>query len=160
MHYPLFSSFVIGLMSCCSLQAIQTDTSEFDSSICSKEYLMSFFPIPIVKSILIQHEITGNQLEDIVEYLAEQDQKIVQTVEKKAAEMDPNPLTDFNHREMAVELFKETLNAVFIKALENEGIEINGEKAKVMLDEIQKQKGKLFHQCIKQSQGRKLVDRS
>lgn len=113
---------------------------------------MSFFPAPIVKNILVRFSISEAQAEEIAEYLSTQDQAIIKIIESKAAKMKPNPLTEFEHREAAVDLYKETLHQVFVDALSNEGVKLSGQEIKEILAEIQLKKGKLFSHCIKLSQ--------
>lgn len=115
---------------------------------CSKEVLMTFFPQPIVKAILIRNKIPAEQAEAISKELANKDQDIVKMVEKKAAQSENNPFRDFSHREEAIKMFREILFEVFSDVLKKYGVE-DKEKLRKILDDIQEAKGKLFVECIK-----------
>lgn len=119
-----------------------------ESMTCSKEVLMTFFPQPIVRAILIRNKVPTDQAETISRELASRDQDIVKMVEKKASQKENNPFRDFSHREEAIKMFRETLYEVFSSVLKKYGMN-DDEKMRTLLDDIQEAKGRLFVECIK-----------
>lgn len=119
-----------------------------DSVTCTKEVLMTFFPKPVVKAILVQHKITEEKAQQIAQELAQKDREVVKLVELKASEMNPNPFSDLSYRDTAIRLFRETLYEVFAKVLKAHQITDENE-IQHLLEDMQAVKGKLFVECIK-----------
>lgn len=132
--------------------ATTTTTSKglvIDSSLCTKDVLMTFFPQPVVKAVLIQHKIPQDKAEVIAKELSQKSQDVAKIVESKASKMDPNPFNDLSQRDTAVKIFRETLFEVFSQALKSNGIEKDNAEIQNILDDMQEAKGKLFVECIK-----------
>jgi hypothetical protein len=117
-------------------------------SLCTKDVLMTFFPAPTVKSVLIRNQIPSDQAEAIAKELSKKDQDILKLVEKKASQMDPNPFKDLSQRDAAIKLFRETLYEVFTGVLKEQGI-ADEDKINTYLEDIREAKGKLFVECIR-----------
>lgn len=127
-----------------------TDAAEQTVDECSRELLLTYFPEPFVKETLKTFNIPENKWEDIEKALANKDKDVIQLVEKKAAEMDPNPLKDPQARTAAVKLFRATLFQIFSDVMQANGV--NDEKQiQAMLDSIQLQKAQRFAKCMQKS---------
>ena len=118
-------------------------------SLCSKETLMTFFPQPIVKAVLIQYGVNEEDAIKISKELSKKDQEVVRIVEEKSAKLDPNPLNDLNQRDVAVKIFGETLYEVFAKVLKSYKVSADDNQIQEILDNMKEIKGKLFVECIK-----------
>lgn len=117
---------------------------------CSRELLLTYFPEPFVKETLKTFNVPEDKWENIQKSLASKDKEVIQLVEKKAAEMDPNPLKDPQARQAAVKLFRATLFQLFSDVMQANGI--NDEKQiQAMLDSIQLQKAQRFAKCMQKS---------
>lgn len=120
-----------------------------DPTLCTKEVLMTFFPQPVVKAVLVQHQVSEEEANQIAKELSQKDQEVVKTVETKASKMEPNPLNDLNQRDTAVKIFRETLYEVFAKVLKAHDVKADDNQIQTILDDMQEAKGKLFVECIK-----------
>lgn len=114
---------------------------------CSKEILLAFFPEVFVNETLTRFNVPKDKWDSIKQALAEKDKEVVKTVEAKAAQMNPNPLKDPQHRQEAVKLFRDTLLDVFSTVLKANGVS-DDTQIKNMLDDIQQQKAKRFAMCL------------
>ena len=137
------SIFSLGIMCCFSSLTAEVTSSE----VCSKELLLSYFPEIIVNDTLQRFNIPSDKWGEIKNSLAQRDKEIVYLVEKKAAQMQPNPLKDPQHRHVALKLFRDTLFEVFKEALTSAGISDEAQ-IKNMLEDIQQQKAKRFALCL------------
>jgi hypothetical protein len=117
---------------------------------CTKEVLMTFFPQPLTKDILVRHGIAAETAEKISKELAEKDQDIVKLVDKKASAMNPNPFREQNQREEAIKIFKETLYEIFASVLKKHNI-TDETQIQSLLNELREAKGKLFIECMHQN---------
>lgn len=126
-----------------------------DSSLCTKDVLMTFFPQPVVKAVLIKHQVPEDKAQAISQELSRKSQEVAQMVESKASKMDPNPFNDLSHRDEAVKLFRETLFEIFSQALKSNGVNKDKVGIQLLLDDMQEAKGKLFVECIKKVPGEK-----
>lgn len=120
-----------------------------DTALCSKEILMSFFPQPVLKNVLIKHKVSEETADKIAKELSHKDQEVVKTVEHKAGEMEPNPLNDLSQRDLAIKIFRETLFQVFSQSLKDNKLSFDDAQIQTILDDMQEAKGKLFVECIK-----------
>ena len=125
---------------------------QIDSALCTKDVLMTFFPGPIVKAVLVRYGVEPGKAEKIAEELSGKDREVVSDVEKKSAEYDPNPLNDLNQRDLAVKIFRETLYEVFAKVLKTNQVAGDDNEIQTILDDMKEIKGKLFVECIKKEQ--------
>lgn len=119
---------------------------------CSRELLLTYFPEPFVKETLKTFNVPEEKWNEIQKELASKDKEIIQLVEKKASEMDPNPLKDDHpqSRQAAIKLFRSTLFQLFSSVMQANGI--NDEKQiQAMLDSIQLQKAQRFAKCMQKS---------
>jgi hypothetical protein len=129
---------------------------QVDSALCSKEVLMTFFPEPIVRAILIQHKIPEDKAASIAKDLSQMDPEVVKVVEQKATKMDPNPLNDLAQRDAAIKIFRETLFENFAKALRQNQVIADDNQIQTILDDMQQIKGKLFVECIKKERSKEI----
>lgn len=134
---------------CGEEKKLEEVTMGSSSTLCTKEVLMTFFPQPVVKEVLLQQHISADQAESIAKELAsKKNSEIIKLVEEKASRMDPNPFKDLNQRDTAVKIFRETLYDVFASVLQKYGM-TDEKKVHALLDAIQEAKGKLFVECIR-----------
>lgn len=134
-------------------------TAPNTSPLCSKDILMTFFPKPILKAVLLKHGVSTEQAEEISTELAQKDQEVIKGVEEKASKMDPNPFKDLTDRDQALKVFKEVLFDVFANTVKKHGIEDEA-KIQTILDDMQSAKGKLFVECMQSSKDKeKLKDK-
>jgi monomeric isocitrate dehydrogenase len=132
--------------------AAETSASELNiDDTCTKEFLMSFFPEKLVRETLERHNVPKDQWDGIVKDLNAKDKEIIQTVEEKAAKIDPQLLKDPERRKEAVKIFRETILIAFSGVMKDHGVK-DAQQIQDMLDEIQKQKAKKFAECIQKQQ--------
>lgn len=144
------------LVAPCGAVAIESAGTEE----CAKDYLLSYFPAPIVKETLKQFNIPQDKWDGIIKSLGNKDKEVVKIVEQKASQMNPNPLKDPQQRQAAVKLFRETLMQVFTDALKENNL-TDTSKFQAMLDDIQQQKAKKFAMCMdKQRQKAQELDKA
>lgn len=117
---------------------------------CSRELLLTYFPEPFVKETLKTFNVPEDKWDTIQKSLASKDKEVIQTVEKKAAEMDPNPLKDPQARLAAVKLFRSTLLQLFSDVMEANGV-TDEKQIQAMLDAIQLQKAQRFAKCMQKT---------
>lgn len=117
---------------------------------CSRELLLTYFPEPFVKETLKTFNVPEDKWDAIQKSLASKDKDVIQTVEKKAAEMDPNPLKDPQARLAAVKLFRSTLLQLFSEVMEENGV-TDEKQIQAMLDGIQLQKAQRFAKCMQKT---------
>lgn len=134
-----------------SLQAENTAKTSSSSLNCTKEQLMTFFPQPIVESVLMEAKIPEEQAKEIARELSQQDRELVKKVEEKAVKWDPNPFSDLSQRDLAIKIYNETLYEVFSKILKSHGIP-NDNQIQTLLDKVREMKSKLFIDCIRNQQ--------
>ncbi len=117
---------------------------------CTKDFLLSYFPEPVVIETLKKFNIPEEKQKNIASALTKKDKEITKLVEKKAETMTPNPLKDPQQRQFAVKLFRDTLFEVFSDVLAENGI-TDKTKIQPMLDDIQQQKAKKFAMCMEKN---------
>lgn len=117
---------------------------------CSRELLLTYFPEPFVKETLKTYNVPEDKWDAIQKSLANKDKDVIQIVEKKAAEMDPNPLKDPQARLAAVKLFRSTLLQLFSEVMQANGI-TDEKQIQAMLDGIQLQKAQRFAKCMQKT---------
>lgn len=149
----VYAQVLLTCLCCGTLVAV--DSEHEDSSMvsvenitCSKETLMTFFPRPVVKAVLMQNKVSEEEAQQIAQELSQKDQEVVKQVEVKASEMNPNPFSDLAYRNTAIKLFRETLYEVFAKVLKAHQI-TDENQIQHILEDMQAAKGKLFVECIK-----------
>lgn len=125
---------------------------QVDSSLCTKEVLMTFFPQPITKAVLLKHKVPEDKAEVISKELVKKSEAVTKSVEEKASKMETNPFTDLSQRDAAVKLFRETLFEVFSSVIKENQIEMDSNEIQALLDDMQEVKGRLFVECIKKEQ--------
>jgi hypothetical protein len=121
-----------------------------DPALCKKEVLLTFFPKPVVKSVLMNNKIPEDKAEAIATELAGKDNDIVKTVENRAFKMD-SQFKDFSQRDVAIKAYHETLYEVFANVLKAHGL-TDEDQTQTLLDDIRATKGRLFVECIRKSQ--------
>ncbi|CUI16560.1 putative secreted protein [Candidatus Protochlamydia naegleriophila] len=145
---------------CCTIMALNcfadvaTDEKTgvaVEPSFCTKEELMTYFPQPLVKAILLKSNVQEEQAAAIAEDLAQKGQELEKVVAEKAAKLDPNPFKDLSQRDVAIKIYRETLYEVFAKVMKNHGI-TSEDQIQTLLDEMQLAKSKLFIDCIRREQ--------
>lgn len=147
-YCSLMISFFAG---CCSLFAADqpaTLSTKVDTTLCTKEELMTFFPKVVVKAVLVQNKVSETDAQAIADELSKKDQEVVKSVELKASKLDPNPFKDVSNRDQAVKIYRETLYEVFSNALKAHNIS-DDNQIKMILEDLQATKGRLFVECIK-----------
>jgi hypothetical protein len=123
-----------------------------DLSLCTKEVLMTFFPLPVVKAVLMKYGVSESEAKKIAKDLSQKDKEVVKLVELKASKFDPNPLNDLNQGDAAVKIFSETLYEIFAKVLKANHVPADDNQIQAILDDMKELKGKLFVECIKKEQ--------
>ncbi len=118
---------------------------------CSRELLLTYFPEPFVKETLKTFNVPEDKWDSIQKSLASKDKDVIQIVEKKASEMDPNPLKDPQARLAAVKLFRSTLLQLFSDVMEANGV-TDEKQIQAMLDAIQLQKAQRFAKCMQKTE--------
>ena len=109
-----------------------------------RELLLAYFPEPFVRETLKKFNVPEDKWDAIQKQLADKDKEVIKTVEKRAAQLDTNPLED---RQTAVKLFKETLLQVFTDVMKDNGITDNA-KIEMMLKDMNQQKAQRFAKCM------------
>lgn len=109
-----------------------------------RELLLAYFPEPFVKETLKKFNVPQDKWEAIQKQLADKDKDVIKTVEKRAAQLDTNPLED---RQTAVKLFKETLLQVFTDVMKDNGI-TDTAQIEMMLKDVNQQKAQRFAKCM------------
>lgn len=148
MNKPFLLSILCGLLALMGTAALQAEAAPVK---CSKELLMTFFPAPLVKQVLINHHISPEKAEQISHALARKDQEVVQLVDSKSKQLETNPFQDVEKRDQAVKIFREALYETFSKVLKANGIE-NDEEIHTMLEDMQAAKGKHLVACMQQQE--------
>jgi len=115
---------------------------------CSKSVLLSYFPKEFVVETLKKFKVPKEKWEEINKKLAEKDSKVIDLVQEKASEIDPNLLKDPQKRQVAVKIFRETLLNIFSEVMKANGIQ-DPKQIEGMLDDIQQQKAQRFAQCMR-----------
>lgn len=138
-------------LNCLPLHAENATKSPSSFLNCTKEQLMTFFPQPVVESVLTEAKISAEQVKEIAQELSQQDRELVKRVEEKAVKWDPNPFSDLSQRDLAIKIYNETLYEVFAKVLKAHGIS-NDAQIQTLLDKIRELKSKLFIECIRNQQ--------
>lgn len=133
------------------LQAEVKDNQSSSIAKCTKEELMTFFPQPVVQSVLIQANIPQEEATEIAKELSYKNTDLVKQVEEKASKLNPNPFKDLSQRDLAIRIYRETLYEVFAKVLKAHGV-TNEDQIQTLLDEMQVAKSKLFIDCIRKQQ--------
>lgn len=156
MKHSFFYSYccctaVITLNYLIPLHAENTTKTPSSSLHCTKEQLMTFFPQPVVESVLTEAKISEEQVKEIGQELSQQDRELIKRVEEKAVKWDPNPFSDLSQRDLAIKIYNETLYEVFAKVLKAHGIS-NDTQIQALLDKIRELKSKLFIECIRNQQ--------
>jgi hypothetical protein len=118
---------------------------------CANILLISYFPESVVNQVLSEYQVSQDLWPAINADLAKQDDVIISIVEKKAASMEPNPLYDVNQKNVAVNVYRQSLFEVFSQTMNKYGID-RRERIEAMLDEIQYKKGKLYNDCMQKKQ--------
>lgn len=139
------------LISCPNFSPVHAAEQTVDE--CSRELLLTYFPEPFVRETLKTFNVPEEKWGDIQKALASKDKDIIQIVEKKAAEMEPNPLKDDNSqsRQAAIKLFRTTLFQLFAEVMQANGI-TDEKQIQAMLDSIQLQKAQRFAKCMQKSE--------
>lgn len=139
-----WTSYIVFVFTAC-ISNMAESTQTLDE--CSRELLLTYFPEPFVKETLQTFDIPETKWDAIQKGLASRDKDVIQQVEKKAAEMNPNPLKDPQTRQAAVKLFRETLLTLFSDVMRENGI-TDEKQIQAMLDSIQLQKAQRFAKCL------------
>ncbi len=125
--------------------------SNRESPLCATEVLMTFFPQPIVKDILVKHQIPLAEAEAIAQELSQKNRDITKLLENQVIQLDSSSFRDINRREIIMKASKEALYDVFATVLKSHGI-TDDNQIHVFLDDMQEAKRVLFIQCIRQDQ--------
>jgi len=113
---------------------------------CSEEIFLVLFPEELVKKSLNKHEIPAEKHDRIVNDLANADGEIKKRVEAKAANLNPNPLTDPSQREKASQIFSQSTFEVFYGVMNDNGVE-NNRTIQEMFREIEMARFERFKAC-------------
>ncbi len=119
-----------------------------NSANCSKEELLSFFPQPVIEYVLIHAHVSQEEATQIAKELAGKNRELLKLVEKKAAELSPNPFQSSNEREIAARIYQETLYEVFAQTLKAHGM-TDDHQIRSLLEEMRVTQSKLFVDCIR-----------
>lgn len=117
---------------------------------CSREMLLSYFPEPFVKEILQRNQIPEDKWGAIIQELSANDKNVLAKVESRGNAMNPNPLKSPEYRQIAITIFRETLLEIFTEVMNKNGI-TDKEQVQTMLDEIQRLKAKRFAKCMEKT---------
>lgn len=115
---------------------------------CSKEELLSFFPQPVIEFVLVQAHFSQEEAARIAQELSQKDGELRKLVEKKAAEVSPNPFQNSSQREIASKIYQETVYEVFAGILKTHGI-TDDRQIRSLLEEMRIIQSKLFVDCIR-----------
>lgn len=118
---------------------------------CSKEELKTFFPEPVVRSVLIKANVPEEDANSIATELSKKNSQWGKIIREKAAKLTPNPLDDLSQRDIGLKIYRETLYEVFSQMLKAHGIS-DEDKIQNMLDEIRETKSRLFLECVRGQQ--------
>ena len=118
---------------------------------CSRKELETFFPEPVVRSVLLKSNLSEEDANSIAAELAEKNSQWSKIIREKAAKLTPNPLEDLSQRDIGLKIYRETLYEVFSQMLKAHGIS-DEDKIQNMLDEIRETKSKWFMECIRNQQ--------
>lgn len=142
---------------CCMLIFFATHLNSHESILsanseisCTKQILRSYFPRPIVKAVLMKHELPKEKVELVATELSTIDKEIDNDIEAKIAKLKFNPL---QNREEAGQIFRKTLYEAFAQILVKNQIE-DPKEIQMYYEEIHMQKSKLFLECIQKNQER------
>jgi hypothetical protein len=145
------ASTCVGTICFTSLQAHDghdNDQQSTDNKLnCSQDVILAFYPAEFVKVTLKKYNVPEDQWEAIVAELGNKEKNVVSSIEKKASQMNPNPLRDSASQAVAVKLFRETLLENFSEVMEAHGYK-DEKNLQMMLDDIQMQKAKRFAECF------------
>ncbi|MEC7839548.1 MAG: hypothetical protein VX777_05880 [Chlamydiota bacterium] len=114
---------------------------------CSKDLILSYFPEKIVNNVLQSYNIAQELWPAINEDLKSQDAIIVSKVEDKTKSMNPNPLRDPAQKDIAVNIFRETLYETFSDVMKKYGVD-SPEQSQAMMNQIQYEKAEHFKRCM------------
>ncbi len=124
-------------------------SAELTQADCSEDVLFRFFPQSFVLQVLEKHNVPKEQAADIAANLADSDQLVVQLIEQKAKQMNPNPLEDENAGQARAKLFHDAITETFNNIVNKYGI-TDTREISMMLDEIQKLRMERFEKCRKE----------
>ncbi len=141
------------------VRAVDTDQSnttqakeefKIDSSVCSKEVLLKFFPQPVVKYVLLKNNIPEEQANAIAKELSRKNIDMDTTVKERSLAIHTD-FKELSQRDIGIKMYREALYEIFSTVLKGHGIE-DEDRIQAFLDDIQEIKGKMFVECIKKEQ--------
>lgn len=111
-----------------------------------------YFPPTIVESTLKDFNVSKDAWNDILDGLADEDEGILEEVETRAAELDPNPMekpSEANLEETR-KIFRAVLFESFSSVLKEFAPDLSDDQLQKMLDDIQTKK---LSACFKERKG-------
>jgi hypothetical protein len=115
------------------------------------EVLISYFPKTIVTEVLTQNKIDTDKIPLIANALVKKSNDVIKVVQKKAGEMDPNPLKDPSMHEQTGKLIREAVLEIFSSVLKANGVR-DEQQIQILSVAIQQKKAALFAECMEKAQ--------
>lgn len=144
---------LLGVLACtCLSHPIMADEIKYEDDECAQELFVAFFPKPFVAQTLAKFNVPEQNRAAIINELADQELDVIPLVEKIAATMSPNPLSQPDQQDVVIQLFEEVVFNIFTNVLTSNGIQDQQIIAE-MLEDIHQQKAERFRKCMNQSFG-------
>lgn len=137
-----FSFFCMASVSC----AAELPSAPEPEEQCSQTFLSSHFPKVLVSQTLQEFSVPENKWAVIASELSSKEGEVIRRVEEKAEKSPYNPLKDPAERQVALQLFRQSLAEVFSEVLMANGV---GDPATIekMLQDLQRRKALAFARC-------------
>ena len=119
--------------------------AEIDSSLCTKDVLIKFFPEPIVKQVLQKHQIPSDKAQSVAQALELKNSEITKTVEERTDETYANDTPSVG---AISKIYQETVYEIFSNTLKEQGIN-DEDQIQTILEDIKSIRKKLFIDCIR-----------
>ena len=155
-HYSVcWTAYCLCFSLPCFLTAQEEEpkAAQKEAPICSKDMLMTFFPQPIVKEVLLKYNLSETQAEQVAKQLSKKNDEVVKIVKQKASQMNPNPLNDLTERDQIIKIFKESVYEILEGVLKDH-IQ-DPKQIQAIQEDIQEAKGKMFVECLSPKKAKK-----
>ena len=139
---------LVGMLATLTLCAETTEVMLSNSMKCTKEELMRFFPHQIVHALLIKANIPEDKADAIAKELSDRNKDFARILEEKSEKITPNPFKNLSQRDLANQIYQQTLYEVFANTLRTHGI-TDEEKIQSLLSQLKEDRTKLFMECIR-----------
>jgi hypothetical protein len=118
---------------------------DLDSSLCTKDVLIKFFPEPIVKQVLKKHRISDDKATHLAQELEQKNSEITKTVEERTEEHYANEIPSVG---AISKIYQETVYEIFANTLKDQGVD-DEDQIQIILEDIKSMRKKLFVDCIR-----------